>query len=332
MKKYDVYAVGNALVDTEFEVSDIFFNEYDIEKGCMTLVTKEHQQHLMGVLKEKYELKKQSGGGSACNTIYALTHFGGNAFYSCKVADDEVGTFFLKELGDDKIETSVGKKSEGISGQCLIMVSPDAERTMNTHLGVSENLSIDELDFDAVCDSKYIYIEGYLVTSISAKSAIIKLKEFATKSNIKVALTFSDPAVVEYFGEAVNEVLAGGVDLLFCNEQELKVWAGTENFENACTAMSKIASQFVVTRGPKGALLFDGEQYINIEGHPVKAIDTNGAGDMFAGAFLYGITAGHGFETSGKLASKASAELVTIFGSRLGAEEHTRIKNLVFDS
>ena len=330
MKKYDVYAVGNALVDTEFEVPDVFFDEYDIEKGCMTLVTEEQQQHLMSVLKEKYKLKKQSGGGSACNTIYALTHFGGNAFYSCKVADDEVGSFFLKELGDEKIDTSIGKKTEGISGQCLIMISPDAERTMNTHLGVSENLSIDELDFEAVCESKYI--EGYLVTSISAKSAIIKLKEFATKSDVKVALTFSDPAVVEYFGEAVNEVLAGGVDLLFCNEQELKIWAGTKNFEKACAAMSKIASQFVVTRGPRGALLFDGEKYINIEGHLVKAIDTNGAGDMFAGAFLYGITAGHDLETSGALASKASAKLVTKFGSRLGAEEHKRIKNLVFGS
>ena len=329
MKKYDVYGVGNALVDTEFEVPDNFFEEQNIQKGCTTLVTKEQHRHLMNILKEKYEIKKQSGGGSACNTIYALTHFGGKAFYTCKVANDEVGTFFLKELGNDRIETSVGKKEEGVSGQCLIMVSPDAERTMSTYLGISETLSISELDFETVSNSEYVYIEGYLVTSISAKSAIIQLKEFAKKSNVKIALTFSDPAVVEYFNEAVNEVLAGGVDLLFCNEQELKIWAGTENFKKACTEMSKVANQFVVTRGPDGATLFDGKQYINVAGNSVTAIDTNGAGDMFAGAFLYGITIGHDFETAGKLASAASAKLVTKFGSRLAAEQHTKIKEQI---
>ncbi|MDB3993551.1 adenosine kinase [Gammaproteobacteria bacterium] len=329
MKKYAVYGVGNALVDTEFEVPDSFFTEHGIEKGCMTLVSREQQQHLTNILSREHEIKKRCGGGSACNTLFALTNFGGKAFYACKVADDEIGAFFLGELGDENIDTSVSKKEEGVSGQCIIMVSPDAERTMNTYLGVSETLSISELDFNIINNCEYVYIEGYLVTSPSAKSAIIKLKEFAKKNGVKVAFTFSDPAVVQHFREPVNEVLKEGIDLLFCNEQELKIWAGTENFEDACEAMKKIANQFVITRGPRGALLFDGENHINISANKAVAVDTNGAGDMFAGAFLYGITAGFSFDKSGELASSASAKVVTRFGSRLTPEQHKEIKSQV---
>jgi len=198
-------------------------------------------------------------------------------------------------------------------------------------LGVSETLSINEIDFEAVKQSNFIYIEGYLVTSPSAKSAIVDLKEFANKNEIKTAFTFSDPSMLEYFKDSVNEVLGDGVDLLFCNEQELKLWAGIEDFNEACKTMESIANQFAVTRGPKGAILFDGETYISIAGNPVQAIDTNGAGDMFAGAFLYAISQGENFETAGKLASLASSEVVTVFGPRLKAEQHRDIAKRALD-
>ena len=331
MTKYDVYGVGNALVDTEFEVPDSFFAEHNIQKGFMTLVSYEQQKFLVNLLMQKYHVKKQSGGGSAGNTMSALTQFGGKAFYACKVANDETGDFFLEQLGDHNIDTSVNEREEGTSGQCLIMVSPDAERTMNTFLGVSETLSINEIDFEAVKQSNFIYIEGYLVTSPSAKSAIVDLKEFANKNEIKTAFTFSDPSMLEYFKDSVNEVLGDGVDLLFCNEQELKLWAGNEDFNEACKTMESIANQFAVTRGPKGAMLFDGETYISIAGNPVQAIDTNGAGDMFAGAFLYAISQGENFETAGKLASLASSEVVTVFGPRLKAEQHRDIAKRALD-
>ncbi|NKB35243.1 MAG: adenosine kinase [Pseudomonadales bacterium] len=330
MAKYDVYGVGNALVDTEFEVPDSFFAEHKIQKGFMTLVAHEQQQHLVGILKKLYGVKKQSGGGSAGNTMYALTHFGGKAYYACKVANDDTGDFFLDQLGHHNIDTSVSVREHGTSGRCLIMVSPDAERTMHTYLGVSETLSLDEMNFEAAKESSYIYIEGYLVTSPSAKAAIINLKEFANKSGIKTALTFSDPAMLEYFKDDVNDVLDGGVDLLFCNEQEIKLWAGTEDFEKACSAMEQVARQFAITRGADGAVVYDGERYIPIAGNPVKAIDTNGAGDMFAGAFLYGITQGKDFETAGKLASRASSQVVTVFGPRLEADQHETIAEEIF--
>ena len=324
--KFDVYGVGNALVDKEFEVDESFFQDHGIEKGLMTLGTDEESLRLLGILTKKYGIKKQAGGGSAANTLYAVSQFGGKAFFSCKVASDETGDFFLKELGDQKIQTnSQTQCDDGLTGRCLIMISPDAERTMHTYLGVSETISEQELDLGAAKSSEYIYIEGYFVTSPSAKSAAIKLKQFAEKNQIKTAMTFSDPAMVEYFLDGINDVLGEGVDLLFCNEQELKLWAGTEDFAEACEKMKTKAKQFAITRGAEGALLFDGSKYINVDAHAVKAVDTNGAGDMFAGAFLYALTQGKDFETAGNLASLASATVVANFGPRLETDQHSKV-------
>jgi sugar/nucleoside kinase (ribokinase family) len=324
--KFDVYGVGNALVDKEFEVDESFFLEHDIEKGLMTLVGHEEQQKLLEILIEKYGIKKRAGGGSAANTLYALSQFGGNAYLSCKVANDETGDFYINELGNQTIKTNTeSQREEGTTGRCIVMVSPDAERTMHTFLGVSETISEQDINFDAVKQSEYIYIEGYLVTSPSAKAALIALKKFAETNNIKTAMTFSDPAMLEYFLDNVNDVLGTGVDLLFCNEKEVKLWAGTDDFDEACEKMKSKAKQFAITRGANGARLFDGNDYIAVDAHAVKAVDTNGAGDMFAGAFMYALTQGKDFETAGKLASLASAAVVANFGPRLEADQHGKV-------
>ncbi len=332
MTSYDVYGVGNALVDTEFEVDDKFFVEHNIKKGVMTLVAQEQQAHLLHILQTHYGIRKRAGGGSAANTLYALSQFGGTAYLTCKVANDETGDFYLGQLGDHNIQTNMNSQRErGISGQCLVMISPDAERTMHTYLGVSENVSSEELNFEAAKASKYIYLEGYLVTSPSAKAAIIKLKQFAEDNQVKTAMTFSDPSMLEYFKDDINEVLGDGVDLLFCNEHEALLWTGAADIDGACEIMQAKISQFAITRGNKGALLFDGSNYISIDPHSVNAVDTNGAGDMFAGAFLYGITSGKNFETAGKLASLSSATVVSNFGPRLEAAVHRQIADTIFD-
>ncbi|MEQ8953504.1 MAG: adenosine kinase, partial [Gammaproteobacteria bacterium] len=169
MARYNVYGVGNALVDKEFEVDEEFFAEHGIEKGFMTLVDDEQQNKLLSLLESKYEIKTQSGGGSAANTLYALSQFGGSAYFSCKVATDENGDFYLKQLGHHNIETnSNNRRSEGVTGRCVVMISPDAERTMHTYLGISESVSTREIDFQAVTQADYVYLEGYLVTSNSA--------------------------------------------------------------------------------------------------------------------------------------------------------------------
>ena len=326
MKKYHVYGIGNALVDKEFEVEDSFFEQHDIEKGFMTLVTHEHQEQLLELLTDKVGLKKRSGGGSAANTLYALSQFGGNAYFAGKVANDETGDFYVEQLGHHNIETNLGdERDHGTTGRCLVMISPDAERTMHTFLGVSEEVSVHDVHEDAIKASEYVYIEGYLVTSPSAKEAAKELKRVAETHGVKTAMTFSDPSMVEYFTESVADVIGGGVDLLFCNEKEAMLWTDAKEFESACENLQKHARQFVVTRGAHGARLFDGSQYINIDAHDVRAVDTNGAGDMFAGAFLYAITHGHSFATAGRLASLASATTVSSFGPRLPTEDHLKI-------
>jgi sugar/nucleoside kinase (ribokinase family) len=324
MTQYDVYAIGNALVDKEFEVEDSFFAEAGIEKGFMTLIDQERQDQLLSLLLRHYPLKKQAGGGSAANTLYALSQFGGQAYLACKVANDETGDFYISELGNHNINTNITMDREpGNTGRCVVMVTPDAERTMLTHLGISQDVSEADIVTDAVFNSKYVYIEGYLVTSDSARKGAIKLKQLAEQRQIKTVMTFSDPAMVEYFGDGINEVLGSGVDLLFCNEKEAKIWSGEQDFDAACRKLQTISKQFAVTRGARGALLFDGNNYINIQPHKVTAVDTNGAGDMFSGAFLYGLTQGMDFKQAGDLASLASAEVVSNFGPRLDPDAHT---------
>jgi len=326
MKKYDVYGIGNALVDTEFEVDDQFFRDGGIEKGFMTLIDDDRQQSLSALLIERYGLRKRAGGGSAANSIYAVSKFGGSTFFSCKVANDECGHYYMSELGNHNVNTNLADLVEdGMTGRCLVMVTPDAERTMLTSLGISQLVSTAELDYEALAASTYAYAEGYLVTSPSAKSAVLEMKRFARENGVRFALTFSDPAMVEYFKEGINDFIGDGVDLLFCNEQEAMIWSGADSLEQACDMLRAKARQFAVTRGAKGALLFDGTRYIDIPPNPATAIDSNGAGDMFSGAFLYGITKGYDFETAGKIASLASSIVVSRFGPRLEEDQHRAV-------
>lgn len=324
MKKYHVYAIGNALVDMEFTVDDEFLAEHKIDKGVMTLVDEETQHRLYNALKEHGG--KKASGGSAANTIIAVSHFGGKAFYSCKVANDETGDFYVKDLAGAGVDTNLHKERDsGISGKCIVMVTPDAERTMHTFLGISETVSHQELDEEAICQSEYVYLEGYLVSSDSARAAAVKAKQIAEQNQVKTALTFSDPNMVNFFKDGLNEMVGNGVDLLFCNRQEALTWAGVDTIDEAAEAIKAVANSFAITLGADGALVYDGEQTHKIASYPTKAIDTNGAGDMFAGAFLYALTHGHDFASAGSFASRAAARIVAHFGPRLPADTHREV-------
>lgn len=329
-KKYDVYAIGNALVDYEIEVDDAFLLEHSVEKSMMTLVDEERQQELIEAVKGK--IREKQGGGSAANTIVALSTLGGKGFYSCKVANDEDGHVFLQDLTNNGVKTNLSKDSlaAGITGKCLVMVSPDAERTMNTFLGITSDFSVNELVEEELSNAEYLFIEGYLVTSASGMEAIKRAKEVALKNDVKVSLTFSDPSMVKYFKDQMKEVVGNGVDLLFCNEEEAMLFTDTEKLLEAREALKKIAKRFVITQGKNGAVIFDGDTYIDIEPYPVQAVDSNGAGDMFSGAFLYGITNGHTFASAGKLASKAGSAVVAKYGPRLSPDALGQIKKEVY--
>ena len=331
MGGYHIYGIGAALVDTEIEVSDNDLIQYKIDKGVMTLVDEDRQHQLMDHLSDHLVASKRASGGSACNTIIAASYFGAKNFYSCKVANDDNGHFYINDLRAAGVDYHHnGKLDHGITGKCLVMITPDAERTMNTFLGISAELSEAELHHDAVKQSQYVYIEGYLVSSPTGKAAAIKLRELAEQQGVKTSLSLSDPAMVQFFGDGLRDMIGERVDLLFCNHDEALTFTGTNTIEAAAEALKKVANSYAITLGAKGALVFDGNQSFNIDSHPVKAIDTNGAGDMFAGAFLYAITHGYNFEQAGKLASLAAAKLVTQFGPRLPAEQHAEIKRQIF--
>ena len=315
--KYQVYGIGNALVDAEFEVSDSFLKENNIEKGLMTLIDEAQQESLVYKLNDKFGLKKRAGGGSAANTLVSMSQLGADTFYACKVADDETGDFYMKDLALAGVETKLDNKEKGVTGKCIVMVTEDAERTMNTFLGITSDFSESDLHLEELKQAEYIYIEGYLVTSDVSRNAAISARKVAKENNVKTAFTFSDPAMVTYFKEGVSEIIAEGVDVLFSNEEEALTYTEKETLSEAIEALSKIANKVVITLGSKGAKVISGSKVVDIDALKVEAVDTNGAGDMFAGAFMYGLTHGMSDEISGNLASESAAKIVTVFGARL---------------
>lgn len=322
MPRYHVYGLGAALVDTEIEVTDDFLSQANIEKGLMTLVDEARQTELLDHMKDHLVGSKRSSGGSACNSIYAAACFGASTYYSCKVADDDNGTFFHDDLAEAGVSTDQSKHESGTTGKCLVMITPDAERTMNTFLGISETLSTENINIDALKESEYAYIEGYLVTSDTGRAAAIELRKLAEQHGVKTALSLSDPGMVQFFGDGLADMLGDKVDLLFANQDEALGWTKTSNIEEACDAMKQYAASFAITLGKDGAMVFDGTTLSKVEGVAATAIDTNGAGDMFAGAFLYAITAGKSYVEAASLANKAAAQVVSQYGPRLKAEQH----------
>ena len=319
MKKYDIYGIGNALVDTEYEVDDAFISKAGVGKGLMTLIDSDERKRLLNLLEVEHEHRaiKQAGGGSAANTMVAAAQLGANSFYSCKVASDETGDFFMSDLKIAGVDTNLDAgREEGITGKCISMVTPDEERTMTTNLGISETLSPNELNREALRNSTYLYIEGYLVTSPTAFEAVKETIDIAKEAGVQVSLTLSDPAMVENFKASFDALAELGIDLIFCNEDEARLWTAASNRGEAMARLKTVCGKVVMTCGKEGALVFDGSEETMSVGIPTKAVDTTGAGDIFAGTFLFGLTHGMSFPASADLANGAASLLVSSFGAR----------------
>ena len=325
MKQFHIYGLGAALVDTEIQVTDEELGTMGVEKGLMTLVDEARQGELLDHLEGHLVHSKRASGGSACNSVIAASYFGADVFFSCRVADDDNGHFYLADLQRAGVTTDPHDGTAGITGKCLVMISPDAERSMNTYLGISETFSVSDLNLAAIADSQYIYIEGYLVTSGCSREAAIVARQHAEQSGVKTALSLSDPGIVNFFRDGLAAMIGNKVDLLFCNEAEATGWAQTDSLDEAVESLKSIARSFAITRGERGALVYDGSQVLTIQAAAVTAIDTNGAGDMFAGAFLYAITHGHDYATAGRLAALAAGAVVADYGPRLPAGRHREL-------
>lgn len=326
MAHFDVYAIGNALVDTEYRVSDDFLSRHGIAKGMMTLIDETAQENLLAALDSEFGLEKRASGGSAANTIIAVAAFGGQSFYSCKVAADGAGDFYVHDLHAAGVSSNLKADREaGTTGTCVVMVTPDAERTMQTFLGITSDVSVNELNPDALASSRWLYIEGYLVSSDSARTAVREARRIARANGIPIAMTFSDPAMVRFFKPGLAEMLDDGVDLLFCNEEEACLWSNALTVGHALDSLKTLARQVIITRGKDGALIWDGSREITVPASPATPVDSNGAGDMFAGAYLFGLSRDWEPARAGALASKAAAAVVSQFGPRLPLDAHAAL-------
>ncbi|MBN98950.1 MAG: adenosine kinase [Gemmatimonadetes bacterium] len=314
---YDVYGIGHALVDIQHRISVDFLAKLQIEKGIMTLVDEGRQLELIQALNE--DPVKSASGGSAANTMIGIAQFGGRAYYAYQVGQDEWGKFYQDDLEKAGVQSNTANRVKGPTGKCLVFITPDADRTLNSFLGVSGNLGPEQIEEDAISASKFIYLEGYLLSSENGFAACCRAQQLAQKHQTAVSLTLSDPAMVSFCKERFEQIIEGGVDLLFCNEEEAQALTGAANREGSGRALAARVRSACITCGADGALIYGDGQRFDIPGFPVKAVDTTGAGDMFAGGVLFGLTNGFGFSDAGKLGSYAAAQVVARYGPRLEA-------------
>jgi sugar/nucleoside kinase (ribokinase family) len=328
---YDVYCIGNALVDMEYVVADTYLQDHGITKGHMTLVDGVRMETLTTALEGV--TAQRMCGGSAANTAFAVQAFGGETFYSCRVSGDEIGSYFISEMGAAGVHTNPHDPDmEGKSGRCLILITDDAERSMNAFLGISEELAEDDINLEALQRSRYVYIEGYLASSNTACAAAVLARAAAQEQGVLTSLTLSDPSMVEIFRSALTQMLGNGVHQLFCNDEEALAWAGTDRLDIAVNELKDIAPFVNITLGKSGSLLVSPDGRRQVPGFDVSAIDTTGAGDMYAGACLYMLTHGGSPIDAAKFANYAAAQLVTRVGARLATVESYAALRASFDS
>jgi sugar/nucleoside kinase (ribokinase family) len=326
MPDYDIYAIGAALVDTEVEVTDSFLTEHSIDKGVMTLVEQSRQEKLVHSLNQNDSKLFKQSGGSACNSVVAAAQLGSKTYFGGKIASDEDGRLYADDLTEAGVSHCFSFADKGVTGKCLVMVTSDAERTMNTFLGVSDEFAETEINQSALAKSVWFYVEGYLQTDDHRTAVVKSAVELAKQQGVKVGLSLSDPFVAQLFADNLKSVIGDGVDLIFCNKDEALAFTNTDTIDQAVKELKAYATTFVITDGANGAIVFDGESLLQVPGVKAKAIDTNGAGDMFAGAFLHAITQGNSYQQAAELANSAAAKVVERFGPRLKKADFESLK------
>lgn len=325
---YQVYGVGNALVDIQAKISDETLEKLGFAKGMMTLVDGETQKKVLSELEGSQW--NRCAGGSAANTIIGVADFGGTAAYAGKVGNDVLGDFCLSDMRQIGVTIEVPQANDA-TGTCVVLITDDAQRTMLTNLGVSSTLSPDDIDEVEIKKADYVYVEGYLFTGDSTRAAALKAIELAKQNDIKVAFTVSDPFLINLNRDEFWKLIEGPVDLLFCNLEEAQSLTELTDPIECANEIHKHAKNVAMTMGELGSIIMHDGDAIPIEGVPVKAVDTTGAGDMYAAGVLYGITAGMSWRQAGHLASHAASRIVEQMGARLNRkftpEEIEELKN-----
>lgn len=312
--RFDVVGIGNALVDVIAHAEDRFITRHALVKGSMTLIDTDRALELYRALGSAIEMS----GGSAANTMTGVASFGGRAGYIGKVSADDLGDVFAHDLRAVGVRFKAGDKNSGIpTGRCIIVVTPDAERTMNTYLGASSMLNEDDLDEGMIAAGKVLYMEGYLFDRTEAKQAFRRAAEVAHDHGRQVSLTLSDSFCVDRHRSDFRALVADQVDVLFGNRGELVSLYETETFDQAVELVRQECQLAVVTTGADGCLIIGGDEIVSVPAQPVtEVLDTTGAGDLFAAGFLYGFTRGMALAECGRLGSLAAAEVISHVGPR----------------
>ena len=310
----DIVGIGNAIVDVLTTTDDSLLELLSLKKGSMTLIDENKANELYEMVKDRI----QKSGGSAANSLACVAQLGGKAAFIGRVRNDKLGEIFTKEISTTGTIFKTPPSSIGPStARCLIFVTPDAQRTMCTYLGASVLLEPKDIDLSAVREAKILYLEGYLWDNPAAKSAFIKAAEIAKGAARKVALSLSDSFCVSRHRESFINLVEDHIDILFSNEDEIKTLYETSSLNTALEKLKKKCDIAAITIGEKGSILIQNGEVINIDPFIMgKAIDTTGAGDLYAGGFLKGLADGLKPELSAKIGSICAGQIVTQVGSR----------------
>jgi sugar/nucleoside kinase (ribokinase family) len=311
---YDVIGVGNAIVDVIAQADDAQVEALGLAKGAMTLIDAHQARELYG----KMGPGRESSGGSAANTLAGIASLGGRGAYIGKVRNDQLGGVFSHDIRAVGVDYRTAAATDGPpTARCLIFVTPDAERTMQTFLGVSVELGVDDIDADAIRAAEITYLEGYLFDKEPAKEAFVHAAEIAHAANRKVALTLSDAFCVDRHRASFLHLVQGHVDILFANESEITSLYEVKDFDAAVRHISGHCEIAAVTRSEKGSVVVSGGETVAVPAAPVgKVVDTTGAGDLYAAGFLYGLTSGRGLDDCARIGGLAAAEVIQHYGAR----------------
>lgn len=317
MKRFDVYGIGNALVDLQVRASDEDLVSLGLEKGGMQLVGEAEQEKILQHFRGR-ELAKSSGG-SAANSMIAIAQLGGRAAYGCIVSDDDLGAHYQAEMAGLGVVLHNEGKLGAPTGSSLILITPDAERTMNTHLGITAEFSPEDVNDELIADAEWLYVEGYLLSSEVGQLAVRHAVNVAQRCGTKVAVAVSAAFIVDAFGDALRACVEAS-DLVFANRDEATRFTACADEQQAFESLKAKVPGVVMTLGERGALIHMDGASTHVEPFPAVATDDTGAGDMFAGAFLYGLTHALTPPDAGRLGCFLSSKVVSQLGARLRAD------------
>ncbi len=310
----DVIAIGNAIVDVVAQADDDFLIKHDLSKGTMTLIDAAMAEKLYDNMGPALEVS----GGSAGNSAAGIASLGGKCAFIGKVRNDQLGDIFRHDIQAIGVNFDTPAATDGDpTARCLIFVTPDAQRTMQTYLGACTDLTPADIDPAVIQSGKVTYMEGYLFDPPEAKKAFFTAADYAHQADRLVSLSLSDPFCVDRYRDEFRDLVKGHIDILFANEEEIKSLYQVDHFDDALQHVRKDCKIAALTRGPSGAVIVSGEEVHVVGAAPVeKVVDTTGAGDLFAAGFLYGYTHGYSLADSARIGAASAAEAISHFGAR----------------